>query len=116
MGRGGVLLVRVIADDAVGSGEAEVVGEEGSPIDRRVDGLEDEVGRFLLVGWEERFRRGNGEEGEECEERNRPREGRRRCHVITRMPLSTLRTRGRRNDGETDRDRMRRWELRGEVF
>lgn len=65
MGRGGVLVSQVIADDAMGRGEAEVVGEEGSPIDRRADGLEDEVGRFLLVGWEERIRRGNGEEGKE---------------------------------------------------
>lgn len=39
----------VAANDAVWSGEAEVVGKESAPWDVRVDRFEGEVDRFLLT-------------------------------------------------------------------
>lgn len=51
----GVGVGEVVADDAVGGGRAEVVGEEGAPRDVRFYGLEDTVDGFLLHRVERRL-------------------------------------------------------------
>ena len=57
-----------LADDTVGTVEAEIIGEERAPGDDGVDGFESEVDSFLLGRWDLDGRRGDvgcGDEGEE---------------------------------------------------